>query len=40
MVEPVRLSKEQIAAFTKVYRGNNRPTQALNGRKVLQDSSR
>jgi carbonic anhydrase len=40
MVEPVRLSKAQIAAFTKVYRGNNRPIQALNGRKVLQDSSR
>ncbi len=40
MVESVRLSKEQIAAFTRVYRGNNRPTQPLHGRKVLQDSSK
>lgn len=40
MVEPVRLSAAQIDAFTRVYRGNNRPTQPLHGRKVLQDSSR
>ena len=40
MVEPVRLSKAQIAAFTRVYSGNNRPIQARNGRYVLQDSSR
>lgn len=40
MQEPVRLSKGQIAAFTRVYRGNNRPTQALNGRTVQLDSSK
>ncbi len=40
MVEPVRMSKAQIAAFTRVYRGNNRPTQPLHGRAVQMDSSR
>lgn len=40
MVEPVQLSKEQIAAFTKVYQGNNRPVQGLNKRRILWDSSR
>lgn len=40
MVEPVPLSSAQLAAFTRVYRGNNRPLQARNGRQVLQDSSR
>jgi carbonic anhydrase len=40
MVEPVQLSAAQLAAFTRVYRGNNRPLQARNGRQVLQDSSR
>ena len=40
MVEPVRLSKAQLAAFTRVYRGNNRPTQLLHGRKLLQDSTK
>ncbi|HEX6812294.1 MAG TPA: carbonic anhydrase family protein [Planctomycetota bacterium] len=40
MQEPVRLSKAQIAAFTRIYRGNNRPTQPLHGRTVRLDSSR
>jgi carbonic anhydrase len=40
MVEPVKLSAAQITALTRVCHGNSRPTQALNGRKVLQDSTR
>jgi carbonic anhydrase len=33
---PVTISKEQTAAFRKVYPLNNRPVQPLNGRKVLE----
>ena len=32
--QPVELSKEQLAAFRKLYPMNARPVQALNGRKV------
>lgn len=39
MVEPITLSSEQIAAFTKHYNGNNRPVQRLHGRVVLEDTS-
>ena len=35
--EAVEMSKEQIAAFKKLYPMNARPVQALNGR-VLQES--
>ena len=40
MVEPTRLSPAQIAAIAQVCHGNNRPTQPLNGRRVLRDSTR
>lgn len=40
MTQPITVSKEQIAQFRKAYFGNNRPTQPLNGRVVIQDSSR
>lgn len=40
MQEPVRLSKAQLDAFTRIHRGNNRPTQPLHGRVVEADSSR
>jgi carbonic anhydrase len=33
-VTPVQLSAEQIEAFRAVLKGNSRPTQSLNGRKV------
>jgi len=32
--QPVELSKEQLAAFRKLYPMNARPVQPLNGRKV------
>jgi carbonic anhydrase len=34
--QPVELSKEQLAAFRKLYPMNARPVQPLNGRKVEQ----
>jgi carbonic anhydrase len=37
--EPVEISKEQLAAFKKLYPMNARPVQALNGR-TLQESGR
>lgn len=40
MVEPVSMSKSQIAEFRKVYHGNNRPPQSLNGRTVVEDTTR
>lgn len=40
MTQPITVSSEQIAQFRKAYFGNNRPTQPLNGRVVVQDSSR
>jgi carbonic anhydrase len=39
MTNPVELSAEQIAAFTRVYGANSRPVQALNGRDVQQKAS-
>jgi len=35
MTEPMTVSKEQIAAFAALFPNNARPTQDLNGRKVL-----
>ena len=39
MAEPVQLSNTQLAAYTAIFMGNNRPLQALNGRQLTQDSS-
>jgi carbonic anhydrase len=35
MTTPIQLSSEQIKAFTAIIHDNNRPTQPLNGRRVL-----
>lgn len=40
MTEPVMLSRDQLAAFTGIYNGNNRPTQPLNGRTIQRDTTR
>src|SRR3954468_11956166 len=37
MTTPIALSEPQIAAFTALFHGNNRPVQLLNGRPVLTD---
>jgi len=37
LANPIALSAEQIAAFRTVIQGNNRPTQPLNGRKIVTD---
>jgi carbonic anhydrase len=37
--QPVELSKEQLAAFRKLYPMNARPVQPLNGRKVEQNGN-
>lgn len=37
MSTPIELSAEQIAKFRAIIKGNNRPTQSLNGRKVASD---
>jgi carbonic anhydrase len=34
LVNPNELSGEQIARFGRIYSGNARPTQALNGRVI------
>jgi carbonic anhydrase len=34
LAKPVQMSKEQIEAFRRIYPGNNRPVQGLNGRVV------
>ncbi len=36
-VEPIALSADQIAAFTSIFQGNNRPVQPLNDRTVVVD---
>jgi carbonic anhydrase len=38
MTTPIELSSEQIAAFTRLIKDNNRPLQTLNGRTVLTDA--
>ncbi len=40
MTEPVTLSAAQLKTFQHFYHHNNRPPQALNGRVVLQDTSK
>ncbi len=37
MTTPIELSEGQITAFEKIYHGNNRPLQPLNGRKLTVD---
>ena len=37
LANPVALSAQQIAAFRAVVQDNNRPTQPLNGRKIVTD---
>jgi carbonic anhydrase len=39
MVKPIQMSADQLAAFTRLFDGNNRPLQPLNGRALLQDST-
>ncbi|GMV27332.1 MAG: hypothetical protein AMXMBFR58_33630 [Phycisphaerae bacterium] len=39
LVQPVSLSKAQLDAFRRIYHGNNRPLQPLNGRSIVQDTS-
>ncbi len=36
-VEPIALSADQIAAFTSIFQGNNRPIQALYDRAIFVD---
>ena len=31
--------KAQLATFTRIYNGNNRPVQKLNGRTVFEDTA-
>ncbi len=38
MATPIELSKEQIAAFTRIVHDNNRPVQPLNGRTIKTDA--
>jgi carbonic anhydrase len=38
MAAPIHLSAQQIGAFTQVIHDNNRPTQPLNGRRVVTDA--
>lgn len=37
LATPIQLSAEQVAAFTAVVQGNNRPVQPLNSRAVVLD---
>ncbi len=39
MLTPVQLSAAQIAAFAKIFEGNNRPIQPLNARTLIEDST-
>lgn len=39
MVEPVEMSETQLAAFTHIFEGNNRPLQALEGRTLIEDTT-
>ena len=38
MTTPIELSSDQVAAFTRLIKDNNRPVQALNGRTILTDA--
>ena len=37
MTTPIQISGEQVAAFTRLIKDNNRPVQMLNGRTILTD---
>jgi len=39
MVQPIQMSEAQLATFTDLFEGNNRPVQPLNGRTVVQDTT-
>ncbi len=39
MTNPITFSEEQLAAFTEIFEGNNRPAQALNDRAEVEDTS-
>jgi carbonic anhydrase len=39
MVEPIEMSEAQLAAFTHIFEGNNRPLQALEGRSLIEDTT-
>ena len=38
MTTPIQLSREQVAAFTRLIKDNNRPVQGLNGRAIQTDA--
>lgn len=40
MTEPLEVSANQLAAYTQIYEGNNRPVQPLNDREVVEDTTR
>lgn len=39
MVEPIEMSEAQLAAFTHIFEGNNRPVQPLDGRALIEDTT-
>ena len=39
MTEPIEMSETQLAAFTSIFEGNNRPTQPLDGRTLIEDTT-
>lgn len=39
MVKPIEMSDAQLAAFTHLFEGNNRPVQPLNDRPLLEDTT-
>ena len=39
MTQPITFSEEQLATFTKLFEGSNRPVQELNGRTEVQDTT-
>jgi carbonic anhydrase len=39
MATPIELSPEQLAAFTAIFTGNNRPVQSLGDRQLVEDST-
>ena len=38
MTTPIELASDQVAAFTRLIKDNNRPVQPLNGRTILTDA--
>jgi carbonic anhydrase len=40
MTAPIQLSPKQLATFDKLFKGNDRPVQPLNGRTLIEDTSR